>query len=82
MVLKDVVYTPGRCQNGSEKHSEVVVGKAAQKKGNQYLEQCPRDFPAKMPRGAGKKFCMLRCLQFLKSTLGTHEWHFEKSSAI
>ena len=43
------------------------------------------DFLAKMPRGAWKKFSMLCCLQFLKSTLrhesdvGIHGWHSEKS---
>ena len=56
------------------------------KKGKQYRQQHPGDFPAKMPMGARKKFSMLCCLQFSKSTL-RHEvdlvsirgWHFEPS---
>ena len=55
------------------------------KKRNQYWQQCPGDFVAKMPRGAWKKFSMLCCLQFWKSTLqheldlvGIHGWHFKK----
>ena len=31
MVRKDVGNTPGSCQNGSEKRSEVLAGKVAQK---------------------------------------------------
>ena len=88
MVRKAVGYTPGSCQNGWEKCSEVLAGKAAQKR-NQYWWQCSKGFPAKMCRDAWKKFSMLCCLQFLKSTLrhesdllSIHGWHFQKSQAI